>query len=194
MGPEVGRHVIQRLEQPGEDPRDRADQGIGRIRDIEMHCSVIGVHRHFDGVAHVVAQPRRRRRVREPVGDRIAIQEPDNAPRRRDHHVGVIVVPEERGDLLDPFPDVPVEIDVRLLLVNLVWRNLIALDQARVRHTSQQRHSDQRGEAPQKGTPAPETNRDEAQESDQAGEDYQRLQDGELGVDVSIPGPKATPR
>ncbi len=374
-----------------------------------MHGSVVGIHRHLDGVAHVVAQSPRRRRVREPVGDRVAIQEPDDAPRRRDHHVGVIVVPEKWGDALDPLADVPVqqhparrrqvvrheeldvpevrreqhlapegperdaplplvrgvdvlvprrvveflgpslhedivsgqlaevelragdpeigggrwrdvldpelgeplarhpvhrphhgtvavrirqplvdpdparqilrrelprrqghlpvlpvdavpididirelvvgpdllelavggeqgprvpqadilegrlvltqvlkrqcllcrklplldivqavgqtgvadvEVDVRLLLVDLVGRHPIALDQARVGHTSQDRHAHQRGEAPQEGAPAPETNRDETQDSNQARQDQQRPQDRELGVNVGIPGAK----
>ena len=109
VGPEVGRHGGERLEQPGEDPGNRADQGIRRIRDVEAHRPVVGVHGHLDSVAHVVAHPARRRRVGEPLRDGVAIQQPDEAPRGRDHQVGIVVVPEERGNPLDPLPDVPVD-------------------------------------------------------------------------------------
>ena len=84
-------------------------RGSARIRDVEADRPVVGVHGHLHGVAHVVAELGRRRRVGEPVRDGVAIQEPDQTPRGRDHQVGIGVVPEERGDPLDPLPDVPVD-------------------------------------------------------------------------------------
>ena len=86
-----------------------------------------------------------------------------------------------------------VEIDVGFLFVDLVGRHAIALEQGRVGPAAQDGHAHQRGEAPEERTPAPETNRDETQDSYQTGQDHQRLQDRELGVDVGIPGAKDHP-
>ena len=75
-----------------------------------------------------------------------------------------------------------------LLLDDLVRGHLVPLDQTRVRDPAQDRHAHQRGDAPQEGAPAPETDRNQAQDRDQAGQDHQGLQDRQLGVEVGIPG------
>jgi len=74
-----------------------------------------------------------------------------------------------------------------LLLDDLVRGHLVPLDQTRVRDPAQDRHAHQRGDAPQEGAPAPETDRNQAQDRDQAGQDHQGLQDRQLGVEVGIP-------
>src|SRR3989442_3699518 len=66
--------------------------------------------------------------------------------------------------------------------------HLVPLNPARVDDPAEDRHAYQGGDAPQEGASAPETDRDQAQDSDQTGQDHQGLLDRKLGVDVGIPG------
>ncbi len=81
-----------------------------------------------------------------------------------------------------------VEVDVRLLVDDLVRGYPIPLHQPGVDDAPEDRHPDHRGDAPQQRAPAPEPNRDQAEDGDEDRQDHQGLEDGQLGVDVGIPG------
>ncbi len=133
---ESGRHLLASGEEVGEDRAIRPDQRIGLVDDEEPHGAVVGIDGGLHRVADVVevggegrvrpAQPpgggdplgggrhfAGGRRVREPVGDRVEVLHPHQAPVEH-HQVGIGVRVEERRRLGDGVAQVAHQEHLRL--------------------------------------------------------------------------------
>ncbi len=94
---------------PGKGLGVRADDGVLVVRDVEGDPAVIGVDRHLDRVADVVADAAHGLGIRIAVGRGVGVEHPHQAPVVGHDEVGVAVVPEKRGGLSHARGDVPVD-------------------------------------------------------------------------------------
>ena len=110
-------HVSERLVDRREDALPGLDDRVRRIRHVEAHGAVVGVHDHLDAVADVVegvardaAAGRITARVvvvgvRQGGRSRIGIEHVDEAPARGHDQIRILVVPKVRRDFLDALLD-----------------------------------------------------------------------------------------
>ena len=95
--PHVGQqhlgHARERREHAGEDLLVGADDGVGRVGDVELHRAVERVDHDLDRVADVV-DAAVGLRVRVAVGRRVGVGDPVQLA-VGDHHVGVLVERQE---------------------------------------------------------------------------------------------------
>ena len=92
------RHRRQRLEEPGEAALVGGGDRVGGIHHVQVHRPVVGIDDDLDRIADIV-QPQL---WEGPgVGERgtrgVGILHPHEPP-RTDHHIGVVVQTEERGN------------------------------------------------------------------------------------------------
>ena len=122
----VGGHLVEVLEQPGEDLPPSLDYGIVRVDHVEGGSAVEGVHHHLDGVAHIVeplAQPAVRRQVAHvrslavgiPVAGGVGVHDVEHPP-VGDHRIGIGVQLQERGQVLHSEAQIPIEDDPGIVL------------------------------------------------------------------------------
>ncbi len=105
--PQLVGHGIHRLEHAVEDLRVGGDDRVGLVGDVEVHRSVVGVDRDLHRVADIVGAGEDIGQwlgVRVAVADGVGVPDPGQPAVGRDD-VRVVVVDEERGELLDPLAE-----------------------------------------------------------------------------------------
>ena len=118
--PKIVGHRAEGLEQVREDALIGPDDRVVRVRHVEMHRPVVGIHRDLhavpDVVERLIAKSGRVERgkiewlgVREPLRRRERILDVDEAAGFVDDKVGILVEAQERCDPAEPVPERAVE-------------------------------------------------------------------------------------
>ena len=120
VGLQVLGHLRKRLEKAGEGLRIALNNGVVLGDEVEVDRTVIRIYRHLGRVANVIDPGRYGvaahcggLAVGEVIAHRIGIQHPHQPP-VGDDQIGIVILPEEGGDLRHALLDLPVEHDARL--------------------------------------------------------------------------------
>ncbi len=105
---QILRHLLHRLNQPGENFAEGLHDRVGGIAQIVIDRAVVRVNHGLHRIANVIRPlAAQRLRIGKALRRRIAVENPKKSPVLGDDEVGVTIEGNKWGDFLDAVVDPP---------------------------------------------------------------------------------------